>query len=35
MTVENTLGANNGSLRRVCGDGDGRGKWGGKERRGL
>jgi len=21
MTVENTLGANNGSLRRVCGDG--------------
>jgi hypothetical protein len=29
MTVEHTLGANNGSLRRVCGDGGGsRGKMG-------
>ena len=35
MTVEHTLGANNGSLRRVCGDGGGGGKWGGKERPGL
>lgn len=28
MTVEHTLGANNGSLRRVCGDGGGRSKMG-------
>ena len=38
MTVEHTLGANNGSLRRVCGGGGGGGgggKWAEKERRGL